>query len=73
HLVATRQGGLDEVAAEAAGRTGDEPDLAHDVFPFFLRWRSRDGVKAITRDVVVPRGSSARRPDDHEAPATRPL
>jgi hypothetical protein len=32
HLVAAGQGGLDEVAAEAAGRTGDEPDLAHDVF-----------------------------------------
>ncbi|MDP9864953.1 MULTISPECIES: hypothetical protein [Streptosporangium] len=35
--VATRQGGLDEVAAEAAGRTGDESDLAHDVLPFSLR------------------------------------
>lgn len=37
HLVSAGQSGLDEVAAEAAGRPGDEPDLAHDVLPFFLR------------------------------------
>jgi hypothetical protein len=37
HPVTAGQGGLDEVAAEAAGRAGDEPDFAHDVLPFFLR------------------------------------
>jgi hypothetical protein len=36
HSVTARQGGLDEAAPQTARRTGDEPDLAHDVAPFFL-------------------------------------